>query len=129
MSLSQFVAEGNVGNFEHKTVPVNGEEKFVLNISFRVDVKSKGPSGQWDQDHGYWADVEFWGKRSKPVADLLKVGARIVVIGDSSMQSFTTNNGDQPGTDAQRLKIRAESISFAAFGIDKINYKEKSIAQ
>jgi single-strand DNA-binding protein len=126
MALSIFVHEGNVGSFEHKTVPVNGEEKFVLNISFRADVKSRGASGDWDKDQGFWVDVEFWGKRAKPVADLLKVGARIVVIGEQRMESFPSNDPNTPGQEIHRLKVRADSISFSSMGIESIQYKPKS---
>ena len=126
MALSIFAHEGNVGSFEHKTVPVKGEEKSVLNISFRADVKSRGESGDWDKDQGFWVDVEYWGKRAKPVADLLKVGARIVVIGEQRMESFPSNDPNTPGQEIHRLKVRADSISFSSTGIESIQYKPKA---
>lgn len=126
MALSIFAHEGNVGSFELKAVPVSGEEKSVLNISFRADVKSRGASGDWDKDQGFWVDVEYWGKRAKLVADLLKVGARIVVIGEQRMESFPSNDPSTPGQDIHRLKVRADSISFSSMGIESIQYKPKA---
>ncbi|WP_020208918.1 single-stranded DNA-binding protein [Gilvimarinus chinensis] len=126
MALSIFAHEGNVGSFEYKTVPVKGEEKSVLNVSFRADMKARDESGEWSKDNGFWVDVEFWGKRSKAVAELLKVGARIVVIGEQRMESFQSNDPATPGQEIYRLKVRADSISFAPMGIESIQYKPKA---
>ena len=123
MSLTFFVGEGNVGKFELKHLPIGGEKKTVLNASVRFNVDRQQEDGSWEDKGGFWAEVEYWGKRAELVSNLLQIGSRIFAGGQLSDASFPSKEDPYLLVPAQKLV--ADFMAFSPIGIEKITYKPR----
>lgn len=123
-----FASEGNLGNNPTlKYIPVkkNGviEQKPMLEFDARFDVdKVNKASGKFEDTGGFWATVEFWGKRAEHYNRLLQQGARVLVVGQYSQGSFIATKGEREGQTIQTNTIVADHIGLVLLGIESVTY-------
>lgn len=123
-----FAAEGNLGNSPTlKYIPFkkNGvdEQKPMLEFDVRFNVdKVNKTTGAFEDTGGFWATVEFWGKRAEHYNRLLQQGARVLVVGQYSQGSFVATKGEREGQTITTNTIVADHIGLVLLGVENVTY-------
>jgi single-strand DNA-binding protein len=124
-----FCAEGNIGRSPVlKYVPMKGtdEKKPVIEFDVRFNFdKLNKETGAYEDSGGFWATVEFWGKRAERYNNLLVGGARVLIVGEQSQENFIATKGDRIGQTLTANRITASHIGLVLLGIDSINYSPR----
>lgn len=124
-----FAAEGNLGNKPTlKYVPIknSNEQKAVLEFDARFNVdKINKATGTYEDTGGFWATVEFWGKRAEHYNNLLQQGTRVLVVGRLSQGEFIATKGDREGERITTNTITADHIGLVLLGVESITYSPR----
>lgn len=125
-----FIDEGNLGfDPSLKYVPVktesgSTEQRAVVELQVRFDVK-KNEGGEYKDVAGFWAKVTQWGKRAEYLAEHLKKGCRVLVVGEISQHPYIVQKGERKGQDATAIEIEASHVGVVLLGVEKIIFAEK----
>jgi single-strand DNA-binding protein len=57
-----------------------------------------------------WVSCSFWGKRGEAVANFIKKGDKITVVGELKLEQFTTRDGKPDA----KLAVRVNDVDLAA---------------
>lgn len=122
-----FYGEGNIGRDPIlKYVSVKGVQKPVVEFDVRFTYdKLNAETGEYEDNGGFWASVNFWGKRAESAHKILKSGVRVYVIGEQSQEEFIATKGERIGQTLTATNISASHIGLSLLGIDSVNFSPR----
>lgn len=122
-----FYGEGNIGRDPIlKYVSVKGVQKPVVEFDVRFSYdKLNAETGEYEDNGGFWASVNFWGKRAESAHKILKSGVRVYVIGEQSQEEFIATKGERIGQTLTATNISASHIGLSLLGIDSVNFSPR----
>lgn len=124
-----FIDEGNLGfdpslKYVSVKTATGTEQRAVVELQVRFDVK-KNEGGDFKDVAGFWAKVTQWGKRAEYLAEHLKKGCRILVVGEMSQHAYVVQKGERKGQDATAIEIEASHIGVILLGVETIVFADK----
>ena len=102
MAENTFV--GNIGGDPEMKFTPNG--KSVLNFSIAENHSKPDGQGGFVEDGTTWRRVSVWGWLGEALAESLKSGDRVIVVGAERLREFTTNDGGQ----GKSLEVTAKYV-------------------
>ena len=105
---------GNVNDPEMKFTPAG---KAVLEFSLAENHSKKDAQGQWQQDGTTWRKVTIWESKAEALADALKKGDRVIVIGNERLREWQA----QDGTKGKTLELSAQWVGIIPKGQQQQN--------
>lgn len=69
--------------------------KGVANFGVACTDRRRGADGQWEDTDAEFFDVSAWERLGDNVADSLRKGDRVIVVGRLKQRSYKTNDGDK----------------------------------
>ena len=132
-----FVNEGNLGSDPLlKYVPVakgNGTEpKAVVEFDIYSGVQKINKKGEYEDLGGFWAKIQFWGKRAEHLSKHLKKGCRVLVVGEYAQHRYTASKGEKAGQETLSNEITASHIGLVLLGVESVvfeNRKTKTLVE
>lgn len=86
--------DGNLGADAELRFTPNGHA--VLNFDVADNHVKRDANGENQPDGVSWHEVAVWGKAAETLAELnLRKGARVFVVGDLRLETFTTREGEE----------------------------------
>lgn len=79
-------------------------------------------SGDLEQVGGFWREVELYGNKARACAELLRKGARVLVIGEE--REFTARDDD--GHEVTVFKVVANDVALQLTRVQSIVFQESS---
>ena len=95
---------GNIGGDPELRFTPNG--KAVLNFSLAENHSKPDGQGGFAEDGTTWRRVSVWGWLGEALAESLKSGDRVIVVGAERLREFTTNEGAQ----GKSLEVTAKYV-------------------
>jgi single-strand DNA-binding protein len=118
---NEFRGTGNVGIAPNlKTVMVGKEERQVADLRVFFDDYRQDGKGGVEQAGGFWLDVNVWGQRAADVAQLVKKGARVHVIGHLSESRWTATETQE---ERRALYLDADELFLSLSRLSEVGYK------
>lgn len=94
---------GHVGN-PGALKPVGDTQKLGFTVASNRRVKV---DGQWTDKPTWWT-VTVWGKRAAWLADKIRKGSAVTVMGEPHVEEWTTKEGDK----RQTARIEADDVAL-----------------
>ena len=95
---------GNIGGDPELRFTPNG--KAVLNFNIAENHSKPDGQGGFVEDGTTWRRVSVWGWLGEALAESLKSGDRVIVVGAERLREFTTNEGAQ----GKSLEVTAKYV-------------------
>lgn len=95
---------GNIGGDPEMKFTPNG--KSVLNFNIAENHSKPDGQGGFVEDGTTWRRVSVWGWLGEALAESLKSGDRVIVVGAERLREFTTNDGGQ----GKSLEVTAKYV-------------------
>jgi single-strand DNA-binding protein len=95
-----------VGNLARDIEVKEWKDSFVGNFTIGVSV------GFGENKTTEWIQCTIWGKRAKSLEPYLKKGKKIVVVGNGSLKTYETKDGETRSNIA--LTVDMDGLSFAS---------------
>ena len=76
--------------------------------------------GEVEQIGGFWREVEIYNNKARACAELLRKGARVLVIGEE--REFMAR--DEQGNEVMVLKVVADDVSLQLTRVKSIVFQE-----
>lgn len=111
MSLNKVTISGNLGDMPELRHTNSGTPVCSLSVCVNQHVKS---GGEW-KDKPNWVKVTFWGKRAETIANNLKKGQHVAIIGRLDQNKWQ----DAQGNKYSRLEVIGEDIEWQSSKSDK----------
>lgn len=122
---NHFISKGNLGGSPSlKRIKGRNGEDFDV-ASMRVRFSRYGQNDQGDVEEvagGFWREVEIYGAKARSCAELLRKGARVLVIGEERMFMAKDDNGNE----VEVFKIVADDIALQLTRVKAIEFEEPS---
>lgn len=96
--MLNITAHGNLGK-DPELKEVRGDQVAVFSLAARTG-----------KDETTWINCAVWGKRAQTVAQYLKKGSKITIVGQGKLNSYTT----QDGTEKQSLNVNVTDFTLPA---------------
>lgn len=95
----------------------------VLNMSVRFPQNYKDEkTGEWKDQNGFWAEVDFYGQRAPALGKLLKKGASVYVSGrQMPSRAYVNKEGEAKAA----MRITAEHIYLDPARVDNIEWRKR----
>ena len=121
---NMFIGKGNLaGSPSLKRISGrSGEEFDVATMRVMFARYGQDENGDPKQSGGFWREVEIYGAKARSCAELLRKGARVLVLGEE--REFTAKNDD--GNEVQVFKIVAEDVALQLTRVKSIVFHEPS---
>lgn len=120
---NEFRGTGNLGdNPTLKTVMVAGKEHKVAELRVCFDSYKPDGNGGYEQTSELWIDVSVWDKRAEAAADLLRKGARVMVIGRLTQNTWVDK---ETGGEKNSLQLNADDVTLSLSRIEKVEFRAK----
>lgn len=120
---NEFRGTGNLGdNPSRKIVQVAGEERTVTELRVFFDDYKPDGNGGFEQAGGFWLSVSVWDKRAEAAADLLRKGARVMVVGRLAQNTWTDK---ETGEDKSGFHLNADDVFLSLSRIENVEFKAK----
>ena len=121
---NEFRGTGNVAETPWlKTVMVEGEERKVTDMRVFFDEYRPDGRGGFEQSGGFWLDVNVWGdRRAADVAQHIKKGARIHVVGHLVESTWTTTD---PGAERRALHLDADELFLSLVRVAGVTFQPR----
>lgn len=104
MAINSWTFSGFVGSDAELRSTGSGEKV----LSFRV----ASESGYGDRRKTTWVDCSFWGRRGESVADYVRKGIKVTVIGEATLEEFSKRDG----TPGSKLAVRVTDLDLPPRG-------------
>jgi len=118
---NEFRGTGNVGIAPNlKTVMAGKEERQVADLRVFFDDYRQDGKGGVEQAGGFWLDVNVWGQRAADVAQFVKKGARVHVIGHLSESRWTATETQE---ERRALYLDADELFLSLSRLSEVGYK------
>ena len=106
-----------------KTVRVGNEERQVAQLRVYFDEYRQDGGGGVEAAGGFWLDVNVWGERhAAEVADLVKKGARVHVVGKLAEHVWTAT---ATGEERRALYLNADHLFLSLARLAEANFKPR----
>jgi single-strand DNA-binding protein len=105
MTYQQITLVGNVGRDPELRYTPQGTA--VCDVNVAVNRSYKGADGQRNEETT-WFRVTCWNQLAETVANYVKKGKQILVVGEVSARAYTAKDG----TNAVSLEVRANTVRF-----------------
>lgn len=102
MSINSWTFSGFVGADAELRRTQAGEPV----LSFRVP----STSGFGDREKTAWVDCSLWGKRGESLAQYIRKGSKVTVIGELALEEYTKRDG----TPGAKLAVKVDKIDLPA---------------
>jgi single-strand DNA-binding protein len=116
--LSQTHGEFNIGSdIDLRFTP---QGKAIAN--FRVvssDRRKNQQTNEWEDTKTSWYTVEVWDKLAENVAESLEKGSRVLIIGKSYIDEYTTKDGETRYVPKIIANLIGPSLAFATAKVTK----------
>lgn len=99
--MSDVTITGNIGEPNLKFTP---QGKAVLEFSL-AENHSKKDGTEWVDDGTTWRRVSIWEKKAEALAEQLKKGDRVIVVGQERLREFETQEGK-----GKSLEVKARDV-------------------
>lgn len=120
---NEFKGTGNLGdNITLKTVTVAGEDRKVAEARVFFDDYKPDGQGGFKANGGFWLNVSIWDKRGETAANLLRKGARVMVIGHLTEAVWKDKESQE---EKRALQLTADDIFLSLSRIDEVKFKAK----
>lgn len=120
---NEFRGTGNLGdNITLKTVTVAGEDRKVAEGRVFFDDYKPDGQGGFKPNGGFWLNVSIWDKRGEAAANLLRKGARVMVIGHLTEAVW---DDKETGEEKRAFQLTADDIFLSLSRIEKIEFRAK----
>lgn len=120
---NEFRGTGNLGdNITLKTVTVAGEDRKVAEARVFFDDYKPDGQGGFKPNGGFWLNVSIWDKRGETAANLLRKGARVMVIGHLTEAVWKDKESQE---EKRALQLTAEDVFLSLSRIDEVKFKAK----
>jgi single-stranded DNA-binding protein len=124
---NEFRGTGNLGdNITLKTVTVAGEDRKVAEARVFFDDYKPDGQGGFKPNGGFWLNVSIWDKRGETAANLLRKGARVMVIGHLTEAIWKDKETQE---EKRALQLTADDIFPSLSRIEEIKFKAKKEQQ
>ena len=125
---NEFRGTGNVADAPVvKTVMVGDDERKVTDLRVFFDEYRPDGRGGFEQKGGFWLDVNVWGeRRATEVAQHIKRGARVHVVGRLVESRWTTNEG---GEERSALYLDADELYLSLARVAAVTLKPRRDVQ
>jgi len=124
---NEFKGTGNLGdNITLKTVTVAGEDRKVAEARVFFDDYKRDGLGGFKPNGGFWLIVSIWDKRGETAANLLRKGARVMVIGHLTEAVWKDKESQE---EKRALQLTADDIFLSLSRIDEVKFKAKKEQQ
>lgn len=120
--MNQIYGKGNLG--ADPELKETAKQKIpVLNMSIRFPQNYKDEkSGEWKDENGFWAEVDFYGERAPALADILEKGASVFVVGrQMPSRAYTDKDGEAQAA----MRITADNIYLDPAKIDTVTWRKR----
>lgn len=120
---NMFIGKGNLaGSPSLKRVDGRNGEFDVASMRIMFGRYGQDDQGEVEQRGGFWREVEIYGPKARSCAELLRKGARVLVVGEEREFTATDDNGQK----VQVFKIVAEDIALQLTRVKSIVFEEPS---
>lgn len=121
---NMFIGKGNLGASPSlkRISGRNGEDFDVATMRVMFARYGQDESGEPKQSGGFWREVEIYGAKARSCAELLRKGARVLVLGEE--REFTAK--DENGHEVQVFKIVADDVALQLTRVKSITFEEPS---
>jgi single-strand DNA-binding protein len=106
MTLPRIEATGRLGNDPELKFTPSGSA--VANFSIACDENKKGDNGQWEKLSTTWLRVAVWKEAAEAVAEHLKKGDLVTVIGQLTVRDYEHN-----GVAKQSVEVKNATVTKA----------------
>lgn len=96
--MLNITAHGNLGK-DPELKEVRGDQVAVFSLAARTG-----------KDETTWINCAVWGKRAQTVAQYLKKGSKITIVGQGKLNSYT----NQDGAEKQSLNVNVTDFTLPA---------------
>jgi single-strand DNA-binding protein len=83
--------------------------KCVASLSVVCNERERGQNGQWQDGEAHFFDVTVWPKASENIAESVKQGDRVVIVGYLQQDKWETQQGEK----RSKVKVVADHIGPA----------------
>jgi single-strand DNA-binding protein len=118
-----FIGKGNLaGSPSLKRLKGENGDFEVASMRVMFGRYGQNDSGDVEQIGGFWREVEIYGNKAKSCAELLRKGARVLVIGEE--REFTGRDDD--GNEVTVFKVVADDVALQLTRVKSIVFQESS---
>ncbi len=116
-----FIGKGNLGGSPSlKRLQGDNGEFEVASMRVMFGRYGQNDEGEVEQIGGFWREVEIYGNKARACAELLRKGARVLVIGEE--REFMAR--DEQGNEVMVLKVVADDVSLQLTRVKSITFQE-----
>ena len=116
-----FIGKGNLGSSPSlKRVQGDNGEFEVASMRVMFGRYGQNEDGEVEQIGGFWREVEIYNNKARACAELLRKGARVLVIGEE--REFMAR--DEQGNEVMVLKVVADDVSLQLTRVKSIVFQE-----
>jgi len=121
---NMFIGKGNLGTSPSlkRISGRSGEDFDVATMRVMFARYGQDDNGEPKQTGGFWREVEIYGAKAKSCAELLRKGARVLVLGEE--REFMAK--DENGHEVQVFKIVADDVALQLTRVKSIVFQEPS---
>jgi single-strand DNA-binding protein len=101
--------EGRVGNDPEIKFSKNGTAWLKMNVA--VTERVKGDGGEWEDGNTTWYSVTCWKSLAEQVAENIRKGDLVVVVGAVKMETWESDSGPR-----SQIAISADSVGLVRKG-------------
>ena len=91
--MADITFTGHLGQDPELRFQPNG--KAVLSLSVAESHSRRNPSGGWDDDGTTWWRVTAWDRQAETLADVLRKGDRVLVVGTVRSRDWEDRDGQK----------------------------------
>lgn len=118
-----FIGKGNLaGSPSLKRLQGDNGEFEVATMRIMFGRYGQNDNGDVEQIGGFWREVEIYGNKARACAELLRKGARVLVIGEE--REFTARDDD--GNEVTVFKVVADDVALQLTRVKSIVFQESS---
>lgn len=120
---NMFIGKGNLaGSPSLKRITGRDGDFDVATMRVMFGRYRQDEQGQLEQAGGFWREVEIYGAKARACAQLLRKGARVLVLGEE--REFTGR--DDNGKEVQVFKIVADDVALQLTRVKSIDFHESA---
>jgi single-strand DNA-binding protein len=118
-----FIGKGNLaGSPSLKRLQGDNGDFEVATMRVMFGRYGQNDNGEVEQIGGFWREVEIYGNKARACAELLRKGARVLVIGEE--REFTARDDD--GNEVTVFKVVADDVALQLTRVKSIVFQESS---
>ncbi len=118
-----FIGKGNLaGSPSLKRLKGDSGDFDVATMRVMFGRYGQNDNGDVEQVGGFWREVEIYGNKARACAELLRKGARVLVVGEE--REFTARDDD--GNEVTVFKVVAEDVALQLTRVKSIEFQQSA---